>query len=99
MQIVKTTIGFRGPSGALDLDMVILATGAPGSEVTYDDNILTLPRGDKGDKGDKGDDGDKGDPGDKGDRGDNARITTFADPAAWAAYAPAANELAVLTNA
>lgn len=51
MEIVKTTIGFRGPSGALDLDAVTLATGEAGSGVTYEGGVLTLPRGDKGEQG------------------------------------------------
>lgn len=85
MLIVKTTIGFRGPAGALDMSTVTLATGAPGSAVTYEGGVLSIPRGDdgaqglpggKGDPGERGLQGVKGDPGDqgvageKGDQGD-----------------------------
>ncbi|MDN3712183.1 hypothetical protein QWZ10_10970 [Paracoccus cavernae] len=63
MEIVKTTIGFRGPSGALDLDAVTLATGPAGSNVTYENDVLTIPRGDKGEQGDRGERGLTGDRG------------------------------------
>lgn len=64
--IVHSNIGFRGLAGALDLDTVTLATGAPGSSVTYADNVLTIPRGDVGPAGPQGQTGPKGDKGDAG---------------------------------
>lgn len=70
MEIVKTTIGFRGPSGALDLEAVTLATGPAGSNVTYEGDVLTIPRGDKGEQGDRGEQGLTGERGLQGERGD-----------------------------
>lgn len=58
----------------------------------------TGPEGDQGLKGDKGDQGIQGERGVQGLPGQNVIITTFADPAAWAAYAPGPTELAVLTG-
>ena len=73
MQIVRTAIGFRGPAGALDMTTVTLATGAPGSSVTYDGGVLSIPRGDTGGQGAtgaKGDPGEQGIPGIQGVQGD-----------------------------
>ncbi|MDN3710991.1 hypothetical protein QWZ10_02630 [Paracoccus cavernae] len=99
MQVVKTTIGYRGPSGALDLEAVTLATGQAGSNVTYEGDVLTIPRGDKGDQGDRGErglsgerglQGDRGAQGVKGDRGEagvSVEIRAFTDLAAAQAAA------------
>ena len=98
-EIVKSTIGFRGPSGALDLDAVTLATGEAGSGVTYEGGVLTLPRGDKGEQGERGEQGltgntglqgDRGPQGLKGDRGDTGTsvvVRSFTDLAAAQAAA------------
>ncbi|TWI29750.1 collagen-like protein [Paracoccus sulfuroxidans] len=83
MQIVKTTIGFRGPAGALDMSTVTLATGAPGSDVTYEGGVLSIPRGDDGAQGmpgEKGDPGERGLQGLKGDPGERGLSGEKGDP-------------------
>ncbi|GLK63358.1 hypothetical protein [Paracoccus kondratievae] len=103
--IVVIEVGFRGPSGALDLSQVTLSTGDPGSDVSYDDGVLSIPRGDTGEQGPQGPVGPTGPVGERGPAGDDgadgqsATITVFADEAAFDAYTPGPLELAVLTNA
>lgn len=109
--IVVIEVGFRGPSGALDLSQVTLSTGEPGTEVSYDDGVLSIPRGNTGEQGPQGPVGptgpvgpigpvgERGPAGDDGADGQSATITVFADEAAFDAYTPGPLELAVLTNA
>lgn len=46
--ITEIEISRVGPAGALDMSTVTLATGAPGSDVTYEGGVLSIPRGDTG---------------------------------------------------
>lgn len=64
---VQTNVGFRGLAGALDLDTVTLATGEPGTPVTFSNGVLTIPQGPVGPASTVP--GPKGDPGDPGPAG------------------------------
>lgn len=68
-EIIRTVVGFRGPTGALDLSTLTLATGVPGSDATYAHGVLTIPRGDTGARGPEGPQGPVGPRGPDGPQG------------------------------
>lgn len=86
MAIVEIEVSRVGPPGALDMSTVSLATGAPGSSVTYDGGVLSIPRGDDGAQGATGAKGDPGEQGLQGIQGnpgaDGASVTVLAFEAA-----------------
>ena len=76
---VQTNVGFRGLAGALDLDTVTLATGEPGTPVTFSNGVLTIPQGPVGPASTVP--GPKGDPGDPGPAGPASTVPGPPGPA------------------
>ena len=90
---VQTNVGFRGLAGALDLDAVTLATGAPGTQVTFSNGVLTIPQGPVGPASTVP--GPKGDPGEPGPAGPASTVPGPAGTSASVRTATAATAAAL----